>query len=193
MRFNWLDWLLIAILLVFLISSAMRGFARDIIGLTASVFALILAMWFYGSAGFYIGRLGASERTANLLGFIAIVLGVLIVGRIAGAIVNRFLRTVGLSFFDRFLGALFGLIKGFVICVALLLAYTAFGPVFDTTGGEYYSAAQSAVLNSEIAPFLLEASRVVVATAPMESKSSFRKQYDGVRSFLNKNHFVNRD
>ena len=189
MSFNWLDWVLISILLYFTVTSAMRGFARDIIGLAASVFALILAMWFYGSAGYYIGRWVSSERTANLIGFIAIVFGVLLAGRLLGWTVNRLLRTVGLSFFDRFIGALFGLVKGFVICVALLTAYMAFGPVFDTTADQSHGAAQSAVLHSEIAPWLLEASRVLVAMAPMELKSGFRKQYDGARSLLKKDHF----
>jgi membrane protein required for colicin V production len=182
--FNWLDWALIAILLSFAITSAMRGFSRDIIGLAASVCALLFAMWFYGSAGAYISRWVSSERTANLIGFIAIVIGVLLAGRLLGWIVNRFLRTVGLSFFDRLLGAVFGLVKGFIVSVALLMAFTAFGPVFDTTAPEYSGAEQSAVLHSEIAPVMLEASRVLVAMAPMELKSSFRKQYDGVVSLL---------
>ncbi|HYA17653.1 MAG TPA: CvpA family protein [Bryobacteraceae bacterium] len=189
MSFNWLDWVLIAILLYFTVTSAMRGFTRDIIGLAASVFALILAMWFYGSAGYYVGRWVASERTASLIGFIAIVFGVLLAGRLLAWIINRFLRTVGLSFFDRFLGALFGLVKGFIVSVALLTAYMAFGPVFDKTAGNQSGAAQSPVLHSEIAPWLLEASRVLVAMAPMELKSSFRKQYDGARSLLKKDHF----
>lgn len=186
MDLNWLDWLLLTILLFFVVTSAMRGFVRDIIGLTASVFALVLAMWFYGSAGFYITRWVSSERTADLIGFVAIVVAVLIAGRILAWIFNRFLRTVGLSFFDRLIGAFFGLLKGFIVSVALLMGFTAFGPVLDTAGAKDSGAAQSAVLHSKIAPLLLEASRIAVAMAPMELKSSFQKQYDGVISLLNR-------
>jgi membrane protein required for colicin V production len=182
---NWLDWLLIAILLFFAIGSARRGFAREIIGLAATIFALVLGMWFYGSMGAFAARwLNISERTADFVGFIAIVIAVLVCGAILGWIVNRFLQTIGLSFFDRLLGAAFGLAKGFIVSITLLTAFMAFGPVFDTTAGAKTGAAESAVLHSRIAPYVLEASHIVVAMAPMELKSSFQKQYTSVKSAL---------
>ncbi len=167
-----------------MIASARRGFSREIIGLAASVFALICGMWFYGTAAIYMKRLVSSDRTANLLGFLAVVVIVLLCGRISGWIVNRFLRTIGLSFFDRAVGAAFGFLKGLVVCVALVTAFVAFGPILDTTTGASSGASQSAVLHSQIAPYVLEASRAVIALAPMELKTSFQQQYAGVKSLL---------
>jgi membrane protein required for colicin V production len=120
---------------------------------------------------------------ANLIGFLLVVFAVLLLGWMLGWIVNRFLRTIGLSFFDRLLGAAFGLVRGLLIAIALLTAYMAFGPQIDSktvSGG----STDKAVLHSRIAPYVLDASHLFVAIAPMELKSSFLKQYAQVKSLL---------
>ena len=178
---NWLDYLLIAILLFSGVMSARKGFSREIIGLAAAFFALLLGMWFYGSAGALIAPIISSPRVADLVGFLLVVAAVLIAGGMLGWIVNRFLRTIGLSFFDRLLGAAFGVLRGLLIAMALLTAFMAFGPYVES------DAASSAVVHSQIAPYVLNASRLVVAMAPMELKSNFQKQYDSIKSALGKN------
>jgi membrane protein required for colicin V production len=175
---NWLDYLLIAILLFSMVMSARKGFSREIIGLAAAVFALILGMWFYGLAGSWLIKWVSSTRVANLIGFFLVVFAVLLLGGMLGWIVNRFLHTIGLSFFDRLLGAAFGLVRGLLIAITMLTAYMAFGPQVDS------QTVSASVLHSRIAPYVLEASHVVVAIAPMELKSSFSKQYAQVKSLL---------
>lgn len=173
---NWLDYLLIAIPAFSAVRSFMRGFSREVIGLCAAIAALVLGMWFYGTAGAFIRTWVKSDRAANFIGFVLVVFAVLMAGAIAGAIVKRFLSAVGLSFFDRLLGAGFGLLRGALIAIALLTAYIAFGPRTGT------NAAPSGVVNSQIAPYLLGASSIFVNIAPMELKRSFREVYDEVRS-----------
>jgi membrane protein required for colicin V production len=108
---------------------------------------------------------------------------VLLLGGMLGWIVSRFLRTIGLSFFDRLLGAAFGFVRGLLIAIALLTAYLAFGPEIESKTAAAGSV-EKAMLNSRIAPRLLDASHVFVAVAPMELKSSFLKQYAQVKSLL---------
>ncbi len=178
MALNWLDIVLIAVLLVSMAMSARKGFSREIIGLAAALFALVLGMWFYGLAGSFVAPYVSSPRVANLLGFLLVVFGVLTCGGLLGWIVNRFLRTVGLSFFDRLLGAVFGLARGLLVAIALLTAFMAFGPSVDS------GMVSSSMLNSRIAPRLLDASRAFVAIAPMELKSSFLKEYAQLQTAL---------
>jgi membrane protein required for colicin V production len=135
-------------------------------------------MWFYGLAGSFLIPYVSSPRVANLLGFLLVVFGVLLVGALLGMIVSRFLRTVGLSFFDRLLGAGFGLARGLLVAIALLTAWMAFGPQVDSR-----TVSQS-MLNSRIAPYVLDASHVFVTIAPMELKSGFLRQYAQVKSGL---------
>jgi membrane protein required for colicin V production len=177
---NWLDYLLIAILLFSVLTSARKGFSREIIGLAAALLALILGMWFYGVAGSFLIPWVSSPRVANMIGFLLVVFAVLTFGAILKSIVSRFLRTIGLSFFDRLLGAAFGLARGLLIAIALLTAYMAFGPQVDP------KTVSSSVLHSRVAPYVLDASHLAVALAPMELKSSFLKQYSQVKSLLEK-------
>jgi membrane protein required for colicin V production len=173
---NWLDIVIGIILLLSTVHSLRRGFSREVIGLAASIFALVLAMWFYGLAGSAFIPYVASPQVANLLGFILVVLGVLLCGAMLSSIVNRFLRTVGLSFFDRLMGAVFGFARGLLVVMAALTGFMAFGAHAST------DSSPSAVVNSKLAPYVLEASGVAVAIAPMDLKQSFRKYYTKVRT-----------
>jgi membrane protein required for colicin V production len=175
---NWLDYVLLAILLFSVVMSARKGFSREIVGLAAALVALVLGMWFYGLAGSFLLPWVSSVRIANLAGFLFVVLAVLVLGWILGWIVNRFLRTIGLSFMDRLLGAAFGFVRGLLILIALLTAYMAFGPHVDS------KSVSASMLHSRIAPYILDASHVFVTIAPMELKASFLKQYSQVKSLL---------
>jgi membrane protein required for colicin V production len=181
---NWLDIVLLAVLAFSVFRSFRRGFTREITGLAAALCALVLGMWFYGLAGSYVRPYVGSVRMANLLGFAIVVLLILVAGSLVGMIVSRFLRTIGLSFFDRLLGAGFGLIRGLLIAITLLTAYTAFGPPAETADGK--PAEPKAVLNSRIAPWILEASHYFVAIAPMDLKQSFGRQYSEIKALLEK-------
>jgi membrane protein required for colicin V production len=178
---NWLDYLLIAILLVSVLLSARKGFSREVIGLAAAILGLVLGMWFYGLAGAWLIPYVSSPRIANLAGFLLVVLAVMLLGWLLGWIVSHFLRTIGLSFFDRLLGAAFGFLRGLVIAIALLTAYMAFGPEVDS------KMVSASLLHSRIAPYVLDASRAFVAIAPMELKASFLRQYALVKSLVEKN------
>ena len=175
---NWLDYILVAILAFSTIRSLLKGFTREIIGLAAALSALVLGMWFYGLAGSYVAPYVSSARFANLIGFLIVMGVVLFAGSLGAWIVNRFLKTVGLSFFDQLLGAVFGFLRGVLIAVALITGYTAFGPWAEN------HIAPEAVLHSRIAPYILDASHYVVAIAPMELKNSFGKEYSDLKSAL---------
>lgn len=193
---NWLDYVLLAIVLASVIMSVRKGFSREIIGLAASLAALVLGMWFYGLAGSFLIPYVSSPRVANLIGFLLVVLAVLICGGLVGWVVSRFLRTIGLSFFDRLLGAAFGFARGILIAIALLTAFMAFGPQVDAKSADSKavdsktaaaSVVNASVVNSRFAPYVLDASHTFVAIAPMELKSSFRRQYEQVKAALENN------
>jgi membrane protein required for colicin V production len=173
---NWLDYVLILILGFSAVQSLRRGLTREVIGLIAAVAAIFLGMWFYARAGSLVQRWSGewigSERAANFVGFLMVVFAVLLLGAMVGSIVRRFVKAVGLSFFDRLLGAVFGLIRGALIAIALLTAYIAFGPRADP------KTAPAAVVHSQIAPVLLDASGLFVDAAPAKLKRSFREVYD---------------
>ncbi|MDQ2899265.1 MAG: CvpA family protein [Acidobacteriota bacterium] len=153
-----------------------KGFSREIIGLASAVAALVCGLWFYGSAGAFLMPYVSSAQVAHFAGFVLVFVGVLMLGGIVGFMASRLLRTAGLSWFDRALGAVFGLARGVLVSVALITAMMAFTPV--TRGG----GPPEAVVQSRMAPYVLEASRVFAAIAPRELKDGFHRRYEQVKS-----------
>ncbi len=173
---NWLDVVLLLILLISTLMASRKGFSREIIGLTSAALALICGLWFYGSAGAFLMPYVSSPQVAHFAGFVLVFVSILILGGIVGFLVSRLLRTAGLSWFDRALGAVFGLARGVLVTVALITAMMAFTP--ETHG----SGPPGAVVKSRIAPYVLEAARVFAAIAPRDLKDGFHRHYLQVKS-----------
>src|SRR4051812_16275529 len=102
---NWLDLLLIVILAVSVASSFSRGFARELIGLIASIAALICGAWFYRIAGAAVQPYVGSAEVANLCGFLLIFAAVMVLGWVVSLLVGMMMKVTGLSWLDRLMGA----------------------------------------------------------------------------------------
>lgn len=170
---NWLDVLLLFILAVSVATSYRKGLSRELIGLAATVLALLLGIWFYGPAGAFLIPYVSSRGVANLAGFFIVFFGVLTVGHLISYAIGRFLRVTGLRFIDHLLGAGFGALRGLLISVALITGIMAFSTDADHP--------PESIVNSRLSPFVVNASRVVVAMAPHELKEGFRRSYGQVK------------
>jgi len=170
---NWLDVVLLLILAASVFTSFRKGFSREIIGLVAVVLAMALGIWFYGTAGAVFEPYLSSPSAAHFAGFVVVFCAVLLVGALVSAIVGKFLRVTGLSFFDHILGAGFGLARGVLIAVALVTGVMAFSPPGHPP---------SAVVQSRIAPYAVDGARVVSSVAPHELREGFHKTYTEVKS-----------
>jgi membrane protein required for colicin V production len=170
---NWLDIVLVLIVLASVVTSFRKGFSREIIGMVAVVLALVLAVWFYGTAGALFGSYLSSPAAAHFAGFLVVFLGVLLLGALVSAIVGKFLRITGLSIFDHLLGAGFGLVRGVLIAVALITGLMA----FSSSGRP-----PASVVQSRTAPYVIDGARVVASIAPHELREGFRKTYAQVKS-----------
>jgi membrane protein required for colicin V production len=174
---NWLDIILVLILAASMLTSFRKGLSREVIGLVSVVLALVLGMWFYSAAGGVLAPFLSSQRLANFAGFAIVFCGVLVAGAMVNLVVGRFLKFTGLSFFDHILGAGFGLLRGILISVALVMGIMAFSA--DDTP-------PTSVVHSRLAPYVVGASRVASAMAPHELKEGFRKTYARVKSAWDK-------
>lgn len=169
---NWLDVLLLIILIGSVVTSFRKGLSRELIGLVSVVVALLLGIWFYGSAGSYLTPYVSSHAAANFGGFLLVFCGVMLVGALASSVVGRFLTVTGLSIFDHALGAAFGVIRAIVISVALIMAVLAFSPSGHPP---------DSVVHSKMAPYVTSAASVFAAIAPHDLKEGFQKTYALVR------------
>jgi membrane protein required for colicin V production len=126
---NLFDWLLIAILVYSTVAAFLRGFFRELFSLVGLIAGILLASWNYPViADDLVGWIGISLTLAEIAAFLLIVLTVMILCGLAGRLLSTTARTIGLGFLDRLLGAGFGLARGFLLGVALMMAAAAFVP-----------------------------------------------------------------
>jgi membrane protein required for colicin V production len=103
------------------VAAFLRGFVRVAASLAAWVLGFLAALRFSGGLGAMLPNFGESPTTRYVVAFVVILLVVLVVGALVGFVASRLLRAIGLGFLDRFLGAVFGLARGLVIVVFLVL------------------------------------------------------------------------
>jgi membrane protein required for colicin V production len=173
---NWLDIVLAIILLVCMVRGFRRGFTRQIIALVTGVLALLLGAWFYGIPAAWAAPYLNSPMLAAAAGFAAVFLAVMLVGGFISAVVQRFLKFTGLSIFDHVLGAGFGFLRGLLVSIAIVMGAMAF------TRADH---PPRAIVESRMAPYVVEAAHVVVAVAPHDLKEGFRKTYGQVKAAWN--------
>ncbi len=173
---NWLDALLLFIVTLSVIAGFRKGLSRQVIGLVSVVAAIVLGLWTYGLAGGWLASYISSRRAANFAGFGLVFCGVMLAGSLIGYLVHKVLKVTGLSFFDRILGAGFGVVRGTLISVALLLGIMAFSAE---------GKPPESVVRSRVAPYAVHAARVFAAMAPHEIREGFRRSYAQVKSAWN--------
>ena len=170
---NWLDAILGVALLVCLVNGFRRGFSRQVIGLASGVVALILGIWLYGMAGAWLLPYVSSPVIAKAAGFAIVFCGVLLLGGLISFIAGKFLTATGLSFVDHLLGAGFGLLRWAVVAIAIVMSAMAF------SRGD---RAPDAIVESRLAPYVVDVARFVAAMAPHDLKAGFHKTYDQVKA-----------
>ena len=170
---NWLDFVLAIILLASVAAGFRRGLSRQIIGLVSVVLALLLGIWFYGNVGYYLLPYASTRALANAGGFAVVFCGVLMLGALVSFVVGRFLKVTGLSIVDHLLGAAFGVLRGLVFAIAIIMGVMAF------SRGE---KPPETVVNSRLAPYVVDAARMFAAMAPHELKEGFRRTYAQVKT-----------
>lgn len=168
---NWLDLILVLIVGASVVSGFRKGFLKIGIGFAAVVIGFICASWTYGTVAASIDPYVRSSSVAKLLGFLAVLAAIMVLGAIVSALLGRLFRLVGLSWLDRLGGAVFGFVRGMLICVVLVMILLAFSPTMTN----------DSVANSWTAPYVVETSRLVSKVTPHEIKDGFREGYENVK------------
>lgn len=115
------DFLVIGIVGLSAVFAFVRGFVRVLVSLLAWVLGVVAAVRFSEVIGAMLPDFGETPATRYVAAFALILVGVLIVGALAGFVLSRLVRAVGLGFLDRALGAIFGVARGLLIAVLLVL------------------------------------------------------------------------
>ena len=165
---NWLDILLAAILVGFLVLGLVQGFILRLIGLVSVVAGLVLAGLYYRGPGEVLGKLIRNPLLANFLGFLALFIAVLVAGGLLGHLLSKAMKGP-LAFVNHALGGVFGLLEGVLIGGILVFALL----VFDLAPG--------ALRTSRAAPLAFAATRAVVNLIPQDLRAKFNSSYEQIR------------
>jgi membrane protein required for colicin V production len=119
---NWLDYAVIAVLLISMVWSALRGVVREIISLGGWIIAFLAASMFAGPLSVHLPQAIPGETLRTLTAFLAIFVFALICSALVGALMSRLVNAVGLGPLDKVLGALFGIARGIILVLVAVLA-----------------------------------------------------------------------
>jgi membrane protein required for colicin V production len=132
---NVTDYLVIAAVVISAIVGAMRGFLREAVALVAWLLALFVAWHFADLIEPHLGGLLAGSYVKTWAARVIIVILILLLGAAVGAILNHFVRLSIFSGMDRFLGLIFGLLRG----VVLLGVFVILGQLLRLDGEKWWT------------------------------------------------------
>jgi len=144
---TWVDYAVIAILAISIAWGAWRGLVHEVLSLAGWILAFLAANLLAAPlAESFPANMRPELRvvTAFVVAFIA----TLVVATLASALVTKFIKVSVLHSLDRWLGALFGLLRGLVIIVALTMVagLTPLPRMSDwTNSATGYSLAQTVI------------------------------------------------
>lgn len=122
------DWIIVIVLVVSVLSAAKHGFFVEVFSLAGVILGLLLASWNYERLLPWLNGWIHQQAIAQVGAFLAIALGVMIVAGLLGRVIRWSVRSIGLGWADRIVGAAFGLVKGCVLVTLAMMAITAFMP-----------------------------------------------------------------
>jgi len=165
-----LDWGFIAVLVFSVLVAAAQGFFYELFALAGAVVGYLVAAWEYPRMAAWYLKYMNSGWAADVAGFLTVFLVFVVLGSVIGRIARWAVKGVGLRWFDRVLGGLFGALRGVAVCTVVVLALASF------------SASSPYLQDSRMAPFLLVTGRALIWAAPAELRQRFRDGWNLLRS-----------
>ncbi len=164
-----IDWAIVVILIVSVLSAAKHGFFVEAFSLAGVILGLLLASWNYQKLLPWIDQWVHSPGVAEIIAFIVIAIAVMVIAGLAGRIIRWSVRSIGLGWADRFVGAVFGLLKGCVLVTLGVMAIAAFLP--RVTWME----------RSKLAPYFLSMAHDAAVVTPAELGERIREGVKVIR------------
>ena len=115
------DYVALSIIAASMVISLMRGLVREILSLLAWIAAFVVASFWARDMAALLPAAIPGDPLRLVVGFIILWVGTLFLGGLLAAAVALLIRGAGLGVPDRGLGAVFGLVRGVVIVLFLVV------------------------------------------------------------------------
>jgi membrane protein required for colicin V production len=152
------DWLLIALLIYSTVRAFLRGILLEAFSIVGLIAGILLASWNYDALAGQLVRWITPRTTSQIVAFLLIAIGVMILCGLVGKLLRTGADAIGLGFIDRLLGAAFGLTRGCLLAVAVMLVVAAFSPRSGWV--------QDQIAKSQLSPYFLAGAHGVSFVVP---------------------------
>jgi len=159
---NPFDILIIVILGYSLVRGLFRGLVKELSSIVGVLGGFYAAYTYYNVLAGLLSRLIHDISYLNILSFLIIFCGVLIIVGVLGVIIKYLLNIAFLGWIDRIGGVVFGVLKGVLIVSILFITLTAFLP-----------KGTAFIKNSELAPHVSWISEKMANVISKEMKQDF--------------------
>lgn len=119
--FNTADWIIVAVVVLSTLISLSRGFVREALSLLTWAAAFVVAFLFSDKLAPLLSNVLDLPSLRYIAAFALLFVLTLIVGSLMNYIITQLVRMTGLSAIDRLLGSLFGVCRGVLIALLVLM------------------------------------------------------------------------
>lgn len=126
---NWADWVIVVIVAVSSLISLRRGFVKEAFSLVVWALAFVVAMTFADRLAVLMDDVIATASLRYIASFALLFALTLIVGSMVNHLLGELVRMTGLSGTDRLLGMVFGMARGVIVVMAILILAPMLFPV----------------------------------------------------------------
>ena len=118
---NIADWFIVIVLVASGVISFTRGFTKEFLSLFLWIAAFIAAISLEYLATPKINEFIGNEEVSKIISYITVFVVFIFPGGIVIKFISKLIKWSGASGFDRFLGVLFGLIRGLIVLFVIFL------------------------------------------------------------------------
>jgi len=115
------DWVVVAVIGLSLLLGIWRGLVSEVLALLAWIAAFIAARTWGGTVADLLSGWLQDPSMRQVAGLVAVFVATMLLFAAARFVFSRLLRAVGLGLVDRFLGMLFGIVRGMLIVFTVVL------------------------------------------------------------------------
>ncbi len=143
---TFVDWALIGILGLSFVVGAWRGLVFEVLSVFVWIAAFLLAQWFAPDVAAKLPMAGTGQSLRYAAGFVLVFIGTAFVAGLIVQLIKKMVAAVGLRPVDRTLGAVFGLLRGAILllAIAVVMNMTALKSQAD------WQASQGAAMLTEL-------------------------------------------
>ena len=118
---NFADWFIIVVLIASGLISFSRGFTKEFLSLFLWISAFIAAISLEHLATPQINEIVGNQEVSKIISYVFVFLVFIFVGGLLIKFISKLIKWSGASGFDRFLGVLFGFLRGLIFLFVIFL------------------------------------------------------------------------